>query len=253
MDMNLITFWVATIIGSFGAQFVNELRLFKDVADAGYKVDMQRMKDFQNRVMPNTKKINILSLFMPIFNIAYVCKNIINYNNNRPMILDQLNAIGVLEEMTGYEKREYLRKPTALNAIIIPLKIDIKLKNAITITVTNDDGTNKYYCELNKEKAEINLLKVEGPLADLSFDEQEKKFLEEISRAFKYVKDNYGSFENYQKSLNNTSKDIVKTQSTNTDMKTKELDDVKKEEFETKEKPTDEQENIKVFKKVKKR
>ena len=211
MNMNYLVLWIGTIIGSFGAELVNELRMFKDIADAGYKVDLQKMADFQNKLMPDANKVNLLSMLIPVYNIMNICKNIINYNNVRPMLLDQLNVMGVLEEMSAYEKEEYLKKPTALNALIIPLKTEIKLANALKLTTTDDNGTNKYYFDYNKKKG-IVFLKVDGPDSMLPFEEQAKRAKEKMYNLGKYVSDNYGTAENYVKSLNNNSKESQKGQ-----------------------------------------
>ena len=61
------------------------------------------------------------------------------------MLLDQLNAMGVLEEMIAFEKEEYSKKPTAINALIIPLKTEARLANAFKLRITDDNGANKYY------------------------------------------------------------------------------------------------------------
>ena len=211
MNMNYLALWIGTIIGSFGAELVNELRMFKDIADVGYKVDLQKMSDFQNKLMPDANKVNLLSMLIPVYNIMNVCKNIINYNNIRPMLLDQLNAMGVLEEMTAFEKEEYSKMPTALNALIIPLKTEIKLANALKLTTTDDNGTNIYYFDYNKKKG-IVFLKVDGPESMLPFEEQEKRAKEKMYNLGKYVRDNYGTAENYVKSLNNNSKEFQKEQ-----------------------------------------
>ncbi len=207
MNMNYLVLWIGTIIGSFGAELVNELRMFKDIADAGYKVDLQKMADFQKKLMPDANKVNLLSMLIPVYNIMNVCKNIINYNNVRPMLLDQLNVMGVLEEMSSYEKEEYSKKPTALNAFIIPLKTEIKLANALKLTTTDDNGTNIYYIDYNKKKG-FTLLKVDGPDSMLPFEEQEKRAKEKMYNLGKHVRDNYGTAENYLKSLDNNSKEF---------------------------------------------
>ena len=36
--MEFLVFWLGTSIVSFGMEIANELRMFKDVADVGYKV-----------------------------------------------------------------------------------------------------------------------------------------------------------------------------------------------------------------------
>ena len=60
-----------------------------------------------------------------------VFQKIIEYNNIRPMILDQLNIIDVLEEMSETEKTEYLKNPTGLNAVLILLKSEERLSEKI--------------------------------------------------------------------------------------------------------------------------
>ena len=69
MNMNYFIFWIGTIIGSFGAELVNELRMFKDIADAGYKVDLKKMADFQNKLMPDANKVNLLSMLIPVYTL----------------------------------------------------------------------------------------------------------------------------------------------------------------------------------------
>ena len=207
MNMNYLALWIGTIIGSFGSELVNELRMFKDIADVGYKVDLQKMADFQKKLMPDANKVNLLSMLIPVYNIMKVCQNIINYNNVRLMLLDQLNAMGVLEEMSVYEKEVYSKKPTALNALIIPLKTEIKLANALKLTTTDDNGTSIYYIDYNKKKG-FTLLKVDGPDSMLSLEEQEKRAKEKMYILGKYVSDNYGTAENYLKSLDNNSKEF---------------------------------------------
>ena len=211
MNMNYFIFWIGTIIGSFGAELVNELRMFKDIADAGYKVDLKKMADFQNKLMPDANKVNLLSMLIPVYNIMNVCKNIINYNNVRPMLLDQLNAMGALEEMTAFEKEEYAKKPTALNALIIPLKTEVKIASALKLTTTDDNGTNTYYFDY-KTKKSIVFLKVDGPESMLPFEEQEKKAMEKMYKVCIHIRDNYGTAENYVKSLHNNSKEFQEEQ-----------------------------------------
>ena len=94
MNMNYFIFWRGTIIGSFGGKLINELRIFKDVADAGYKINMEKFSAFQELFIPNETRGNFLFRFIPIYNIMNVCKNIIDYNNIRPILLDHLNVIG---------------------------------------------------------------------------------------------------------------------------------------------------------------
>ena len=120
--MEFLIIWLSTVAVSFGMEIANELRMFKDVADAGYRVDVNRLSELGKQLNPNSVNITLLSLLMPVVNIMYVFQRAIQYNNVRPMILDQLNVIDVLKEMTELEKIEYLEKPTGLNAAFVTFK-----------------------------------------------------------------------------------------------------------------------------------
>jgi len=178
--MEFLLFWLGTSVTSFCMEMANELRMFKDVADAGYKIDLKRMSELQKQLVPNASKITFLSMLIPIFNIMQVFKNTIQYNNIRPMILDQLCAINVLEEMSEIEKQEYLKKPTALNALIVPLKIEVRLAKASSINFKEDDVTGEIYFEWNNRKSlsDITILKSTGDISKLSIEEQKIKIIE---------------------------------------------------------------------------
>lgn len=133
--MELLLLWLSTSITSICMEIANELRMFKDVADAGYKIDIKRLSDLSKQLNPNAPKATLLSTLIPIFNIIQVFQRTIQYNNLRPTILDQLNAIDVLEEMLEIEKEEYSKNPTGLNALVIPIKTEIRILNAAKLTV----------------------------------------------------------------------------------------------------------------------
>lgn len=105
--MELLVLWLGTSITSFCMEMANELRMFKDVADAGYKIDIRRLSDLSKQLNPNASKATLLSMLIPIFNIMQVFQRTVQYNNARPMILDQLNVMDALEEMSEIEKQEY--------------------------------------------------------------------------------------------------------------------------------------------------
>ena len=88
-----------------------------------------------------------------------VFQRAIQYNNVRPMILDQLNAIDVLKEMTELEKIEYLEKPTGLNAAFVTLKSEIPYLNPLlygsSIEINRDDEHSKIYYKTDRKTGEI--------------------------------------------------------------------------------------------------
>lgn len=66
----ILTVWITTIIGSFGIEILNDLRMFKDVADAGYKINLRRILKLREQINPNVKNITFLSTLTPIVNIT---------------------------------------------------------------------------------------------------------------------------------------------------------------------------------------
>lgn len=107
-----------------------------------------------------------------------VFQRVIQYENARPMILDQLSVTGVLEEMSDYEKKEYSKRPTGLNALIVPLKAESKLSKATKVTINGVFGESVVYCEIGKTSHDINILSVSGPVSRLTVEEQKEKVIE---------------------------------------------------------------------------
>lgn len=76
--MEILYIWLGTVVMSNFMDVTNGLRMFKDVADAGYKIDLAKMSELQKQLFPDLTKINFLSLLIPIFNIIQVLKKTID-------------------------------------------------------------------------------------------------------------------------------------------------------------------------------
>lgn len=176
--MEFLVLWLGTSVASFGMEIANELRMFKDAADAGYKVDVKRLSELGKQLNPNASKAILLSMLIPIFNVMQVFQRTIQYNNVRPMILDQLSVIDVLEEMSEIEKTEYLKNPTGLNALIVPLKTEIRLSKATSIKIDDGNELSEIYYEMGESLGDITILKVSGSASRLTVEEQKKKVVE---------------------------------------------------------------------------
>lgn len=176
--MEFLVLWLGTTAASFAMELANEFKIFKDAADAGYKINMKRLSEFQKQLSPDATKITFLSMLIPLYNVMSVFQRVIQYENARPMILDQLSVTGVLEEMSDYEKKEYSKRPTGLNAIIVPLKAESKLSKATKVTINGVFGESIVYCEIDKTSHDINILSVSGPVSRLTVEEQKEKVIE---------------------------------------------------------------------------
>lgn len=207
--MEFLVLWIGTSITSFCMEMANELRMFKDVADAGYKIDTRRLSNLSKQLNPNASKATLLSMLIPIFNIMQVFQRTVQYNNARPMILDQLNVMDALEEMSEIEKLEYQKKPTGLNALLIPLKAKIRLSKAASIKIETDTEKSEIFYEMDDSLENITILKVNGDASRLTVDEQKKKVIEAWKIIVSAGMEKYGDEESFTNALrNNTNLDL---------------------------------------------
>lgn len=176
--MEFLVLWLGTSVASFGMEIANELRMFKDVADVGYKVDVKGLSKLGKQLDPNASKVTLISMLIPIFNVIRVFQRTIQYNNIRPMILEQLSVIDTLEEMSEIEKTEYLKNPTRLNAVIVPLKSQIRLSKATCIKINDGNKHSEIYYEIGESLDDITILKVSGSASRLTVEEQKEMVVE---------------------------------------------------------------------------
>ena len=198
--MNFYIWWIVSIIASFGMEIQNELRLFKDVADEGYKVDNKKLSELQKQINPDATKISLLQLLIPGFNIFTVFKRAFQYNQIRPILLNQLSVMGLLETMSEEEKKEYQKKPTGLNALIVPLKHEIISKQIDkSITLFYEDKENKV--EFKCENDDITIIKILGPMSNLSEIRQKEIIKERLRELFGKAINKYGDVNSFAQEL----------------------------------------------------
>lgn len=188
--MEFLVLWLGTSIASFCIEVANELRMLKDVADEGYKVDSNRLSELANQINPDMSKNVFLSMLMPFYNVAQVLQRTMKYNNARPMVLDQLRIMDALEEMSEYEKKEYQKNPTGLNAFLVPIKNKLRFEKATLIKFTNEEGLSTIYYDFDKSNDEIVIIKVTGPYSRLTEEEQKRKVMDAWKSILKAEKKN---------------------------------------------------------------
>lgn len=212
--MNLLALWLGTTIVSFCVEASLEMRIFKDVADTGYKINLKKLSEFQKNINPNGEKNVLLQLLIPLYNVMFVFHRTIQYNNAKPMILNQLHTMDVLEEMSKVEKLEYQTKPTGLNALLAPIKAEIRLSNATQFGDKSDNNSNIIYYEGEKPE-EITILKATGEFSELTEEEQKKRITDTWKAAAENIKEKYGDLEAWKKdakqSLKNNGKIEIDT------------------------------------------
>lgn len=138
--IELLIIWLITIVISYGLKLVNELRLFKNIANFGYKIDMRKLFYLSTKISKETIITN-LSILMPLYNIVTTLEKTIQYNNFKYKMLEQSRLIDVIHRMTDEEKEKYLEKPTGLNAAHIALEDEMKVSLE---QLERNDGTIEY-------------------------------------------------------------------------------------------------------------
>lgn len=176
-----IIFWILTILTSFSMQLAFVLRVFKDLADLGYKFNLDKFRNKNNLPVDTFEKNNFITL-IPFINLISEIKKVNNYNTNRQVILEQFKTLNLLENLSDFEKGEYLKKPTSLNAFLLPIKLEIRLDKSICLTIKEEEGTSKVYFEMGNTFDDLIILKTEGPISNLSKEEQKKKISETAKR-----------------------------------------------------------------------
>lgn len=206
MDLTMVIWqilimWGLTTVASFIMEIAQESRLFKELADLGYKLNFVRFREFQQSI--GYKNNSLSWMLVPLYNIFMVIENTIKYNEARNMILDELNVIDVIEEMSDWELNEYKKNPIGLNAILLPIKYQIELDKSINIKL--EDGSKIYYvCNDNKlDDENISILKVEGPASILNIVEQKKLIIEHWAEVTDLIKVNLENLDNIMKNMVN--------------------------------------------------
>lgn len=175
--MEFLFLWGTSVITSFALNFVTELRLFKDLADEGYKADMEKLQNINYNSNSDASKLQRLAIFIPVVNLMLTMFNAVQCVKEKDMMIEQMRIMGVLEEMSEYEKNKYLEKPTSWNAFYIPLNYKLRVERAYSRTITIDDKECEVVYDYDK-KGNLDILKSEGPMASLDVEEQKRLIIE---------------------------------------------------------------------------
>ena len=109
----------------------NYFRMYKDVSDKGYKINI---KNITNEIKPNKKKTNYkkLLLLLPVINIFVAANKVIKYNKVKPYLVDSLKSTSFIEKMNDEEKEYYKSNPsinTAVNVVVYSRYKEEKMKH----------------------------------------------------------------------------------------------------------------------------
>ena len=181
----------------------NVLKIVKDLADSGYKINDNKLSKLNKEMEPEYVKYRSMMLFLPIVNVMTVALDRIKYIKSSDLYFNKLDVLGSIEEMSDYEKIAYAENPTGLNAILLQIKMETKLQNALKVKLAD-----KSVIYFDKENDEIVIYKAEGPFSNLSGIEQKRKITEIYNRFAEEIYLNYEEIEGLMNSLINEKKHI---------------------------------------------
>ncbi len=185
--MKYIIIWLLTILINLGMNFGNSLRMFKNAADLGYKIDFDNFKhSFGNNNSMIEKILNII----PFVNIIKTFIESFNYLSLEDDFFLELKISGCLEELDESENLEYKNNPTSFNAYKINLKSDSKKRAmkrlAKMLSSKTHAGVYAKYDMLEKED-EIDDSKENDIISN---DSNEKSIIQKEIDALEEIKNN---------------------------------------------------------------
>lgn len=208
--MELLLFWVSTVIISLGMEVNHELMMYKDAADHGYKFNKTSTSNDMKQVKSNDSKTNTISLLVPILNVILATKKTVQYNKARNIIINQFGTMDSVIPMKNEEVETYRQNPCAINAFIINIVDENKSQNYVKF---KDQGTIWFIMK----DTEIVITKSEGPISRLSAEDQHSKLVEVITNFNKAIIEQLmqKELEKQQKSYKSIDNKRVKIESDN--------------------------------------
>jgi len=166
-----ILLWIGSSLASFGVILSSVFDVFKMAADDGYAIDSEELSKIANEMGSNYSKAFTLSMLIPVVNIVLSFWFKGQIKSQIAQVLDQYYVLGALREMTPFEKKQYEKNTTGLNAMITSANYKVSLENAEVIII-DDYFKSEVFFEVGEHFENITILKVTGPLARMSEKEQ---------------------------------------------------------------------------------
>lgn len=146
--MEYIIMWLGTIAVSTGMKVAAAFKLIKNIADCGYKLDTDRVKELTNLINPMDQKLQKIINLIPVCNMFFAMYIVAQTSTQTERIMDALRVMNALEEMTDKEQGEYNKNRSAINAIKIMSGIDVNKSiendnfnsNIKVVTITSNEN-----------------------------------------------------------------------------------------------------------------
>ena len=166
--MNILNIWLATFATSLGISTINELRIYKNAADKGYRLNSEAMNKTRLRMRQGIPQNISFLLLIPGLNILNTIKNVLVYEINSEKIFKRLDRLGITEEMTEEEQKIYKEFPIGLTSGLLNVREKGELADCTSVKI---DNKNKIYYDLDDE-GQFEIYKVTGPLSKKTPNEQ---------------------------------------------------------------------------------
>lgn len=202
--LQFLIIWITTIAATIGADVSLAFKMIKDIADCGYKIKLDRMKEVSEALNPNVKQMNNFIKLIPIINLMKSFSDLVEYSKVRNKVLDEFSVLDCIEEMTDIERESYMLRPTAINAIVIYAKSKIKEEESdkkVTITFKENDEEGKIIFKLieRDNKQDIFIIGSEGVAKNMTIGEQKRKIIEIVKLINNEVEEKFDSYEDFKK------------------------------------------------------
>ena len=163
--MGPLVFWLGSILESFIFTRLNSRRLYKDLADRGYKLkymDGQKIK---------LEESPVYMRFIPFFNLLDTAGSIMEYNYLLDNTIEYLKNENMISLMTQKEREYYKQNPTIKTALFIAEKDyeQRRFGNKIILKGDTSDSVITYYYDFTENSIEI--LSCTGEITKLDADD----------------------------------------------------------------------------------
>ena len=189
--MNKIIFAIGTIFLSISIETMSELSIFKEAANLGYKINMEKFFEYLSE---KDKKVRNLLFIIPGINIVNSIFKLSEHKKIKNELLGNIHNSDIFIKMSDEEYQYYSDNPKSVTAFNMAFDYSLKHeeKNIINepvgfIRITNgnyrhdfNDGTFNDI-SFRKEDDKIVVTDIKGVISSLDKDDQ----LKELNRIFK--------------------------------------------------------------------
>ena len=162
----------ASTIFSLGAFMGMVFKFYKDLADAGLKINYQKLTDSNSEsaqpAQRNRKELKNV-LLTPGLNVFFVFRLTYCYQDYKAKIYQEFDD--VIEKMTKWEQAQYLKHPSGFRAFKLMRDWYCNYP-VIRINLKEDTGISEAAFYLRDDET-LDIIATKGPLAQKSLNEQE--------------------------------------------------------------------------------